>query len=41
MATYDACADKVAKDFAAGRIDDLEPFYEVCSTRLDACRVGC
>lgn len=41
MATYNACADKVAKDFAAGRIDDLEPYYEVCSNSLDACRSGC
>ena len=41
MATYNACADKVAKDFAAGRIDDLEPYYEVCSNRLDACREAC
>ncbi len=41
MATYNACADKVAKDFAAGRIDDLEPYYEVCSNSLHACRAGC
>lgn len=41
MKKYDLCADKVAKDFSAGRIDDLEPYYEVCSNQLVSCREEC
>jgi curli biogenesis system outer membrane secretion channel CsgG len=40
-ARYTRCAEKVAADFNAGKLDDLEPYYEDCSNQLQSCRSSC